>query len=398
MLYFVFNSIGGNMNSFRSMFNSKTEKIKKLPANTIFFNKNTSVKINTVDGVRWINVGDAGSGKSWKNCIELSQFKNVMFWDPTKKFYNTICQQADIIEKVYGNVEEAKKFKDKWRRYVLTPNQTAGRDGIQPFKMNVQDMNSRCLETIFWRMEDSDKSTKRRQALHEFLMRKQKNYADWKELCKTTKGLTATFNDLNWILSHDDSAPDLETIVHGASLIDISDISTNNCCVGVFMQCLFGARKNFPDEYNYDPNNFIIMALDEAQDYCTNNSPFGVAFSDVNKQARKFGIGEILTGSAYNTLQIDVRTKSNMQFIFQSKGMTNKYRSSNLDILSEEWNLLPKYGCFVFSSDGEFAGPSNGNKCLPSLYYIEEKVKNAMKEYIIKKPNTKFTLFNKRIF
>jgi hypothetical protein len=372
-------------------FNSKEEsKRRVLPKNTIFFSKNASVRINTVDGVRWINVGDAGSGKSWKNAIECSQFKNVLFWDPTRKFYQTILMQAEIIENEYGSKIDADKYRNKWKQFILTPEQEPNANGMVPFKMNVNDLNTRCLETIFWKMEESDKATKRRQALHEFLMRKHKTYQDWKQLCEEVKGLASTFKDLDWILSHDDSAPDLEEIVHGASIIDISDISTNNCCVGVFMQCLFGARKELPDSYLFDPEHFVIMALDEAQDYCTNNSPFGVAFSDVNKQARKFGIGEILTGSAYNTLQIDVRTKANMQFIFKSKGMTNKYRGSNLDIMPEEWDLLTKWGCFIFSDDGRFAGPSNGDKTLPSLYYIEEKIKNLVQDYRIKKYNTIF--------
>jgi len=378
--------------SFNKLFNTKKQRINPLPSNTIFFSKNASTKINTVDGVRWINVGDAGSGKSWKNSIELAQFKNVLFWDPTRKFYQTVLQQADIIEHTFNNIQEADKFRNRWKRYVLTPNQESDNED-EPFKMNVNDMNSRCLDSIFWKMEESDRSTKRRQALHSFLMRKHKNYDDWVELCENVKGLTSTFNDLEWILSHDDNAPNLEETVHGASIIDISDISTNNCCVGVFMQSLFGSRKNLPDDYLFDPNHFVIMALDEAQDYCTNNSPFGVAFSDINKQARKFGIGEILTGSAYNSLQIDVRTKSNMQFIFKSKGMTNKYRNSNLDIMPDEWDLLPKWGCFIFNSDGEFAGPSNGDKYLPHLYYMEEKIKNNVKEYLVEKSEVAFKLF-----
>jgi len=390
---------------FTKYFNTKQQTIKKLPANTIILSPNTQIKINTIDGVRWINVGDAGSGKSWKNGIECSQFKNVVFWDPTKKFYQNIIKQANEIKQLYGD-EEAQKYRQAWKLYQLTPEEILtknyydtdeGKIEIKPFKMNVNDLNSRCLDAIFWRVEKNQKEIIRRQLLHEFLMRKHKTYKDWKQLCEEVKGLDAIFNDLEWILSHDDSAPSLESIVHGKSIVDISDISTNNCCVGAFMQSLFGLRKDLSDDYLFDPNHFVIMALDEAQDYCINNNPFGVAFADINKQARKFGIGEILTGSAYNKLHIDVRTKSNMQFVFKSKGMTNKYRNNNLDIMPEEWDNLQEHACFVFDDTGKYSGPSGGDSCYPYFYYIEEKLRNNINTNTIKEQSS-FNPTNQRYF
>jgi len=379
---------------YATYFNTKKSGVKKLPPNTIFFDRRNSVEIEPIEGVRWLNVGDAGSGKSIKNAIELAQFKNVLFFDPTKKFFQTILKVGDWIENQLNDRGEARKFVDKWHVLTISPNQNES----NLFKMNVRDLHPRCLDSIFWRMEDSDKATARRQLLQTFFMRKEKTYVEWKELCEEHKGLTSVFNDLDWILDKNDAAPDLEALVHGAKIIDISEISTNNCCVGVFMQALMAKRKPMPDSYVLSPSNFVVIALDEAQDWCTNNSPVGIAFADVNTQGRKYGLGQILTGSAWNKLHIDVKTKSNMQFVFKSKGMTSKYRNSSLDILPEEWDNLQKYGCFVFSSDGRFNGPSNGDKCLPSIYFVEQKINNAEKEYVVRKHKTSFSNLFRSVF
>lgn len=378
-------------------FNTPKQSQKKLPSNIIFVDKNTRIPIEVVDGVRWINVGNAGSGKTWKDGIVLSQFKNVFFLDPTSRFFVTIQKQAAIVKEMEkairhdGKHPEADKYLN-WKRWILTKE-----EGVKnAFKVNVSDLNVRCLSSIFTKVEDSTVKIRRRQALQEFLYKKEKNYAEWVALCEEVRGLQEVFNDLEWVLSHDDSAPPIEQLFRGKNIVDISQINVNMCTIGVVLQALIGFRQKMKPDYLLAPENFILVALDEAQHNCQNDKPLGKAFEDYGLQARQFGLGYNMTGSAYNEINVNVRTKSNMQFLFRSKAMTKNYKGGALDVVESDWDKLPEHGCFVYSEDGKFKGVSeeySNDKALPDFFWMEEKIRNSLTAYSVVEHKPVFRLY-----
>ena len=354
------------------MFN---EKIKRLSIhkNCVYLNKDTIIELDSVDGARWMVIGDAGSGKTYQSSIVLNQFKNVFFFDPTSRFRDTLTEQG---------------LEDKWVYKFLSPKKKK-----RAFKINVQDLGKGdgIIHILFPRSEDSDKKRLQRQAVEEFLDRKTKTYEDWEEMCDKKK-LNNIFTDLRWILSEDDSAPDILEMAVGRTVIDISEMSVRNPSLGVFLQSLISARRRLKKKQCLNPSNFVVVALDEAQDYCRQFTPVGEAFATLNLQARKYGLGELLIGSAYDNFHPDVRSKSNMKFVFLSPGITNQYRREGVDINMDDWDKLRKNECFIFSSDGEFNGVINNDICFPDLYFKDVKKLNRIPKYVVKQKNSSFSV------
>jgi hypothetical protein len=358
--------------AFAEIFNTKPRKIF-FEKNSIYLNQFNSIEIDIVDGARWIIVGDAGSGKSFCLGVMCNQFKNVWSFDPTGKFRDTIEEQG---------------YDDKWEFLSLTPKKSK-----HAFKMNVRDLSDRILDSLFPRAEDTEKKRMQRQAIENFVKQPNNTYADWEKLCEESK-LSTVFNDLRWVLSEDDSAPSLLELSKGRKCIDCEGISVRNPCIGVVLQSLIGARSKMSKSYRLNADNFIMVTLDEAQDYARYQTPSGEAFKHVNLQARKYGIGQILVGSAYDSIHPDCRAKSNMKFIFSSPGITDKYKREGIDIIQDDWAKLSKYECFIYSNDGQYRGAIGDNKCIPNLYFKAIKKINKIPDYIIKQDRTDFGLFS----
>ena len=350
------------------MFNKKIRKLH-FEKNSIYVNRTTVVEIGIVDGIRWVIVGDAGSGKSYLLGVVLNQLKNVFMFDPTGKFNDTV-EEMDTL--------------DKWQFFELNPKNRENN-----FKMNVADLHSRILNSLFPRSEDTEKKRKQRQAIEEFIARPNKNYDDWETMCEENK-LDALYTDMRWILSENDSAPRLIDMCNGKKSIVCEEISIRNPSIGVFLQSLIGARSKMKKSYRLNPNNFVLVALDEAQDYCRYQTPVGNAFAELGLQARKYGIGEVLVGSAYDNLHPDVRAKSNMKYIFSSPGLTNSYKREGINIIQDDWQKLDKYECFMFSDDGKFNGAVNNDIAMPDTYFQEIRAINKIPQITIKKQEFAF--------
>lgn len=350
------------------MFNRKIKKLH-FEKNSIYINKTAVVEIGVVDGIRWIIVGDAGSGKSYLLGVVLNQLKNVFMFDPTGKFRDTVDEMDSV---------------DKWQFYELSPKNKPNN-----FKINVNELHPRILDSLFPRSEDTEKKRKQRQAIEEFLQSPVRTYDAWEKMCEENK-LDALYTDMRWILSENDSAPHIIDMIRGKKSIVCEEISIRNPSIGVFLQSLIGARSKMPKSYLLNPDNFVLVALDEAQDYCRYQTPVGNAFATLNLQARKYGIGEVLVGSAYDNLHPDVRAKSNMKYIFSSPGLTNSYKREGINIIQDDWLKLEKYECFIFSGDGKFNGAVNNDMALPDLYYKEIREINKMPQVTIAKQDYHF--------
>lgn len=360
--------------AFIDMFNRKPRRIS-YEKNCIYLSAGTVIEIVVVDGVRWIIVGDPGSGKSYCMGIILNQFKNNWMFDPTGKFKDTIEEQD---------------MRDKWTFWELHPKSRQG------FRINVSDFHPRVLDSIFPRAEDTEKKRKQRQAIETFCASTEKTYDRWERLCDENK-MDTIFSDMRWILSEDDSARPILDLAKGKNLIDCEGISVRNPSVGVALQCLLGARSTMPKVYLLDADNFICISLDEAQDYAKGQTPSGNALASLSLQARKYGIGEILAGSAYDSIHPDCRAKSNMKLVFSSPGITDKYRREGIDLIQDDWQKLDEHECFLYSSDGRFKGATGNDKCLPDMYWKKLKQLNKIPNTIIKRDNTQFE-FRRNIF
>lgn len=358
-----------NNSSITEIFNSNPKKFL-LERNSIYLNEDVVLEVDIVNGIRWTIFGDPSSGKSYFLGVVLTQFKNNWMFDPTGKFSDTLEEQG---------------VSEKWVQLELKKAQTK-----DSFKINVSDLHLRVLDSIFPKTEDTNKKRYQRQAIETFISRKQeKTYSDWVQWCKEYD-LDFIKKDLDLIFSRDDSAPPILELAKGRKMINCEGMSVRNPAIGVAIQSLIGARSKLSKREVMKPENFIIISLDEAQDYARFQTPSGEAISQVGLQARKFGMGQITAGSAYNKIHPDIRAKSNLKFIFSSPGMTQKYKNEGIDIISSDWDKLEHNECFLYSDDGYYKGASGKDKCLPSLYYKDAKKLSKKSDSVIKKDKTKF--------
>ena len=355
--------------SMVEIFNSNPKKFI-LEKNSIYLNEDIVLEIDIEKGIRWIIVGDAGKGKSYALGIVLTQFKNDWMFDPTGKFLDTLEEQG---------------ASEKWEKLELKKSQTKN-----SFKINVVDMHSRVLDSLFPRAEDTNKKRNQRQAIEDFISRKhRKTYGEWVRWCKEYD-LGFIKKDLDLILSRDDSATPILELAKGRKFIDCEGMSVRNPSIGVAIQSLIGARSKLTKKEAQKPENFIAISLDEAQDYARYHTPAGEAVAQLGLQGRKFGLGQVAVGSAYNKIHPDVRAKSNLKFIFSSPGMTQKYKNEGIDIISADWKKLGDNECFLYSDDGYYMGAPGKDMCLPSLYYKDAKRLSKKSDSVIRKDRTKF--------
>jgi hypothetical protein len=345
-----------------TMFNAHEIRTFQKKKNCVVVSGELEIDIVPVDGLRWIMVGNPGTGKSYLLSIVLNQFRNVWHFDPTGKFFDTLKEQG---------------LHKKWKFHKLSSEQGKGF-----FKINVRDLHHRGLNSIFPRAENNEKKRLQRISIEKFLKRKDRCYADWADMCEELK-LDNLFRDMEWILSSDDSAPSIDELSSGKHCIDCEELSIRNPGIGVLLQSLIGFRRGLPKEVALNPSNMVVVSLDEAQDWCKQDTPVGEAFSTVSLQARKYGIGEILCGSAYDTFHPNIRGKSDLKFIFESKGIAKKYVDAGLNINVDDFSQLPKYHFFLFSNDGTFNGIMGGDVYLPSLYFFEKENMPVEKNFVV---------------
>jgi hypothetical protein len=347
------------------MFNKKIKKFQ-MQKNSIYISKQVVIEINVEDGLRWLIVGDPGSGKSYLSGIVFNQFKNCLFFDPTDKFRDTI-REMDC--------------ENKWEFLQLNP-----KNKKENLKINVRDLmpSKELSDTLFPRAEDTDKKRKQRQAVENFLSMPDKTFDDWEKTCEENK-LDALYSDLRWIFSENDSAPSLLETTRGKKCVVCDEVSIRNPSIGVFLQAVISSRRRLSKQFNMNPENFWLCGLDEAQDFCKYQTPVGNSFATLGLQARKYGVGSALIGAAYDNLHPDVRAKSSMKFIFSSPGLTKSYKSEGVDIIQDDWQKLDKYECFLYSQDGRYKGATNNDTCLPSLYFQEIRELNKVPQVTVKK-------------
>jgi hypothetical protein len=345
-----------------TMFNTHKVHTFQKKKNCVVISEDLEIDVRPVDGVRWIIVGNPGSGKTFCLSIILNQFRNVWHFDPTGKFFDILKEQG---------------LHKKWSFYKLSTEQ-----GKDFFKINVCDLHSRALNSIFPRAENNERKRLQRISIEKFLKNKDRCYADWVDLCEELK-LDNIFRDLEWILSHTDSAPSIGELASGKHCIDVEELSIRNPSIGVLLQSLIGFRRGLDKSDALNPSNMVVVSLDEAQDWCKQDTPVGEAFSTVSLQARKYGIGEILCGAAYDTFHPNIRGKSDLKFIFESKGIAKKYADAGLNINVDDFASLPKYHCFLFSNDGVFNGFTGGDMVLPSLYFFEKELEPIEEGFVV---------------
>jgi len=361
---------------FTEIFNEVTTK-KNISSNQIHLNENTHININPVEGIRWINVGDAGSGKTYLMAVVGNQTKNCTIFDPTAKFRDTLKEMG---------------CEKDWMFYEFNK-----KNNSQSFKINVRDLNERIIDSLFPRTEDTAKKRQQRQAIEDFLKEnetKPKTYDDWEQMCED-KDLELIKKDLDYILSSKDAAPDISFWGTGRKVIDCEGITVKNPAIGVFLQAFIGMRSKLSKSYVLNLDNFVLFCLDEAQSYCRQDTPLGNAFAKVNTEARKYGIGELLVGAGYDTLHPEVRARWNMALIFNSKGLVKKYRGEGIDLILDDMSMLErhKYHCFMFSKDGKF----NRRMILPDTYFLEVRNNKKTPAFLIEREEIEYSFnFSKR--
>lgn len=355
-------------NEYERLFNAPMKK-SYYDKDAIYFNEDTVFHIDIVDGVRYIMVGDPGSGKSYALAVILNQLNNAQMFDPTGKF---------------GAILKEQGTRGDWEFYSL---QDAAKK--RAFKMNVEDLHPRIINSIFPKVEPTPKKTFQRQALEEFILKGNKTYSELEALCDGI-GLMHIFKDISKILHPSDNAPKMESLLYGKKVIYCEGLSTKNAAIGVYLQSLIGFKSSMSLKQAQEKKNFVVTALDEGQDFCKYETPLGNAFSEESLQGRKFGIGNIVAGSAYNKIHPDVRAKSNLKFVFRSPGMTNRYKSEGINIIKDDWEKLEDYHCFLFSSDGEYNGVEGHDWAKPSTFFVEARKEKDRPSVVIEKDATVF--------
>ena len=338
--------------AFNSTFNDRFDK-KEFQKNAIHINEHVKIPIDPQDGFRCIDVGDAGSGKSFLLGVIANQFKNLTLFDTTAKF-----------------IENLKKMscENDWEYYSFTKN-----DNSNSFKINVSDFGEKIIDSIFPRVEDSNTKRAQRQAVEEFIRqnkRVKKTYSDWCLLCEENK-MDYIKRDMDWILSPTDSAPPILFWGQGKKVIECEGLSVKNPSIGVFLYSFIDARGKHSESWCLKPENFVLFALEEAQKYCLQDTPLGNAFAEVSSFARKFGAGSILVAAGYDQMHTGIRANWNFCFVFNSKGLTKKYRKEGIALNFDVFIELEKhkYHCYIFTKDGKF----NRKMALPTTFFLETR-------------------------
>jgi hypothetical protein len=351
----------------------KVRRVKK--KNVVHINYELALDLDTLDGIRWLVPGNAGSGKTWLMGIVLDQFPNSQMIDPTGKFINTLEKQGTYL---------------RWQVFQLAKKRTS-----KPLlKMNTNDLHIRCLNTIFPKTNSTPKQQMQSQIFEEFLQRKEKTYAELKELCKQHQ-LMHILNDLDYILHPHDNAPSIRELIYGKKVIDVEGISINQRCVGVYLQSILGFKSDMGENWSQKPENFTMLGFDEAQAYCRYNTPLGNTNADIIGQARKYGLGSLTGGAGYNTIHIDIRTKWNKIFVFNSPGLTKHYTREGINIISDDWERMGKYECAIYSDDGNFKGFEGEHLFLPDLTFLDVRHGKKVEKVSSDKTNYNFSKFKR---
>lgn len=304
--------------------------------NFVHFNSRNGFGFDPVEGYRHVIVGDAGTGKSYAMGVVATQFKNVIMLDPTA---------GGAFKKTLGELGVL----DEWRVFRFDLKSKAN----DVLRFNIQTLGERVVNAVFYKTIKSPKERIQRNAFAKWLRNTPKEEKTWKNFKQMMKDnqLEGYLSDFELIFDKKDEGKDLEFVNNGKIVVEIENISYQSLAQGIFLSMLIDWRsKNRLDFFGKD---FIVVGIDEGQDYAKMNTSLGNGMAEASLQARKFGIGLIISGSNFKGATTGfhpvLRQKGNQFSVFEARGSTKAFWNQGLDLMMDDWDLLGKYDFFHFN-------------------------------------------------
>lgn len=358
-------------------YKQKQSKRKKF---YIYLNKNKGMKIDAKTGFRTIITGDSGAGKSYTLSIISDQFKNVIVFDP---------QQGARFRTETLNERGIEKY---WKNYVLSSDPEAKKGNL--LKFNIADAGIGVFNRIFQKKTFSSvlKEKKIKKIMPFFRMPSvAKEFRIFRKMLED-EGLTEYLQDFETVFDVNDRGVSIYDIQEGRIVIELDGISDQSLSLGIIVSMIIESR--IEKRYTGSEQGYLVIVVDEAQDYTRRFTALGTAIAELATQARKFQIGYVLAGSVYKEtdrgINLTARKQATHTLIFSSLKSIKQLNSEGYNFVKDDFvKGLGKHEFYFFDHARQEMGEDGGFvSVLADDYYLDlrRKEEEVRKEILVSNP------------
>ena len=317
--------------------------------------ENQNITIKKKHGCVFLITGKKGSGKTYLSGIISDQFENVIYLDPVVggAFKQTISEICGV------NGWKVWRVSDDHKKDVL--------------KLNISECGRKVVESIFYKIPKRTE-LKQKNALTNFFKQPKelKNWKSFEVMCQDNK-LDMYLPEFEKLFSKKDEGVSIKDLQHGKHIIEMQNIDPQTLTMGIFFNMLIEQR-GLDKKIDYFGKDFLLMCVDEGQEYARMGTSLGNSLSKAGEQYRKFGIGLMVSGSNYSGINSGfhpgLRRQKDYLCIFKTEGNIVPYKKDGIDIIEDDWVELREYWFFLYNS---FEMAMSRHPIKASKFYLQRR-------------------------